>query len=193
MSLRPLSRLGARLLSIFLLAGCARDAASPLEPTAVIPEKPNSALLGLLPVRGVTRSTPLAKDITVSAVIGKSGGTITIPDAGLTLVVPAGAVSANTKFTATAIAGRLVAYEFAPHGVKFAQPLQFTQDLKKVSLLSALTSPLIDGAYFTDRDKLNQTLGLGFVSELLPATVDLLKFRVTFPIKHFSGYLVSWH
>jgi hypothetical protein len=193
MALRPLSRLGARLLSLFLLAGCARDAASPVEPTAVTPQKPSSALLGLLPVRGVTRSTPLSTNISVSAVIGKSGGTLTIPDAGLTLVVPAGAVTSNTKFTATALAGRVVAYEFEPHGTKFAVPLQFTQDLRKVSLLSTLTAPLMDGAYFTDSGNINQTLGVALVTELLPATVDLLRARVTFPVKHFSGYLVSWH
>ena len=193
MNLRPLSRFGARLLSIFLLAGCARDAATPLEPNVPVPSKPSPALLGLLPVRGVTRNTPLAADISVSAVIGKAGGTISIPDAGLTLVVPPGAVTSNTKFTATALAGRLVAYEFEPHGTKFAVPLQFTQDLRKVSLLGALTSPLMDGAYFTDEDKLNQTLGIAAVTELLPATVDLLRLRVGFPINHFSGYLVSWH
>lgn len=194
MFLRPLSRFGARLLSIVLLAGCARDAATPLEPTATMPSKPSPALLGLLPVRGVTRSTALSKDISVSAVIGKNGGTLSIPDAGLTLVVPPGAVSANTKFTATALAGRLVAYEFQPHGTTFAVPLQFSQDLRKTNLLGTLTgSLLMDGAYFSSKDNLNTTLGLGLVNEVLPATTDLLSFRVRFPIKHFSGYLVSWH
>jgi len=195
MNLRPLSRFGARLLSIFLLAGCARDAAAPLEPEVDTASRQSSpALLGaLLPVRGVTRATPLAEDISVSAVIGKDGGTISIPAAGLTLVVPAGAVTSNTQFTATALAGRLVAYEFEPHGTKFAVPLQFTQDLRKVSLVGVLTAPLMDGAYFTDASRLNQTLGIGLVNELVPATVDLLKLRVGFPINHFSGYLVSWH
>ena len=191
MAFRPLSRLGARLLSIVLLAGCARDAASPVAPTA-LPPKPNAALLGLLPVRGVTRATPLAKDIKVSAVIDQKGGTLSIPEAGLTLVVPPNAVGSKTTFVATALAGKLVAYEFEPHGTRFAVPLQFQQDLKKVSLLGALTSPLMKGAYFTDEGRLDQKLGLAFVTELLPATVDLLKGRVGFPINHFSGYLVSW-
>ena len=191
MAFRPLSRLGARLLSIVLLAGCARDAASPVEPT-IVPPKPNAALLGLLPVRGVTRAAPLSKDISVSAVIDNKGGTLSIPEAGLTLVVPPNAVSSKTKFVATALAGNLVAYEFEPHGTRFAVPLQFQQDLKKVSLLGALTSPLMKGAYFTDEGKLDQTTGLAFITELIPATLDLLKGRVGFPIKHFSGYLVSW-
>jgi len=201
MNLRPLSRFGARLLSVLLLAGCARDAATPLEPetnplsSAVSTEQfqQSAALLGLLPVRGVTRAVPLQQDISVSAVIGQDGGTISIPDAGLTLVVPPGAVTASTKFTATALAGRLVAYEFEPHGTKFPVPLQFRQDTRKLSILGVVTAPVLDGAYFTDRNKLSQTFGIAAVNEILPATVDLLRLQVGFPINHFSGYLVSWH
>ena len=192
MSLRTLSRFGARLASVLFLAGCARDAAAPVEP-AGIPDKPNAALLGLLPVRAVTRAAPLASDISVSAVIGKSGGTISIPEAGLTLVVPKGAVSSDVKFTATALAGKIVAYDFQPHGTTFAVPLQFSQDLRKTSLLATLTAPLLDGAYFTDASMLNQASGTALVSELRTATVNLLQFRASFPINHFSGYLVSWH
>ena len=189
----PFSRFGARLLAVFLLAGCARDATAPDSPTGATPPEPPSALFGLLPVRGVTRSTPLATDISVSAVIGKQGGTITIPEAGLTLVVPPNAVSSNVKFTATALAGRAVAYDFQPHGTKFAVPLTFQQDLRKTSLLPTLTAPLLDGAYFADKNQINRQTGLGFVNEIVPATVDLLGFRVGFPIDHFSGSLVSWH
>ena len=192
MGLRPLSRFGTRLLSVFLLAGCARDAASPLEPRFA-PSKPSSALLGLLPVRGVTRAQPLAKDLSVSAVIGKKGGTISIPEAGLTLVVPAGAVTENTSFKATALAGKLVAYEFEPHGTTFAVPLKFTQDLRKTSLLSALTAPLMNGAYFSDRNQLNDNAARALVSELRPVVTNLLKSQASFPIDHFSGYLISWH
>ena len=202
MNLRSLSRFGARLLSIFLLAGCARDAATPLEPdtntspstsTSTEQFQQSATLLGLLPVRGVTRIIPLGQNISVSAVIGADGGTISIPDAGLTLIVPPGAVTSSTTFTATALAGRLAAYEFEPHGTKFAVPLRFTQDLKKLSLLGALTAPVLDGAYFTDTGKLNENLGRAAVTEILPATVDLLRLQVGFPINHFSGYLVSWH
>lgn len=188
---RPFGRLGARLLSILVLAGCARDSATPLDPTGV--PAPSASLLGaLLPVKGVTRASPLAKDISVSAVIGRNGGTISIPEAGLTLVVPRNAVSSNVKFTATALAGKLVAYEFQPHGIKFAVPLQFTQDLRKTSLIGWLTSPLMNAAYFESESQLDQQSGTALVNELLPATVDLLRFRVRFGINHFSGYLVSW-
>jgi len=186
MALRPLSRLGARLLSLFVLAGCARDAASPVEPTATIPEKPSAALLGLLPVRGVTRSTPLAQNISVSAVIGKSGGTLTIPDAGLTLVVPAGAVTSNTKFTATALAGRVVAYEFEPHGTTFPVPLIVRQSLQGTT--SPLALPSFETGYFADRSQIVSST-LANVTEEIPV-IGGLGF-VSFPVWHFSGYLVS--
>jgi len=188
---RPLGRLGARLLSLLVLAGCARDGATPVGPIA--PPQPSASLLGtLLPVKGLTRVTPLAQDISVSAVIGSKGGTISIPGAGLTLVVPPNAVRSNVTFTATALAGKLVAYEFQPHGVTFAVPLQFTQDLRQTSLVGWLTSPLMRGAYFENESQLDQGSGTALVNELLPATVDLLRFRVRFGINHFSGYLVSW-
>lgn len=203
MNLRSLSRFGARLVSVFLLAGCARDAATPLEPdndtnnisstTSTEQFEQSASILGLLPVRGVTRLVPLMQNIPVSALIGPDGGTISIPEAGLTLVVPPGAVTSSTKFTATALAGRLAAYEFEPAGTKFPVPLQFTQDLTKLSLLDMVTAPVLDGAYFTDTSKLNQNLGRAAATEILPATVDLLRLRVGFPINHFSGYLVSWH
>ena len=188
----PLSRFGARLLALFLLAGCARDGSTPVAPTAGTPT-PSSALAGLLPVRGVTRSAPLAADISVSAVIGKTGGTITIPEAGLTLVVPPNAVESDVKFTATALAGRAVAYDFQPHGTKFAVPLTFQQDLRKTSLFGTLTAPVLNGAYFADKQQINRQSGLGLVNEVIPATVDVLRSRVGFPIEHFSGYLVSWN
>jgi hypothetical protein len=192
MFLRTLSRFGARLASVLLLAGCARDATAPVGPAAT-PDSANAALLGLLPVRGVTRVVPLANDIAVSAVIGSKGGTLTIPEAGLTLVVPADAVSSDVTFTATALAGKLVAYDFQPHGTKFAVPLQFNQDLRKTNIVATLTAPRIDGAYFADNSRLNQASGTALVSELRAATVNLLQFRASFPIDHFSGYLISWH
>jgi hypothetical protein len=191
MTRRPFGRLAARLLSLLVLVGCARDGANPVAPTA--PPKPSASLLGaLLPVKGVTRVTPLTTDITVSAVIDSRGGTLTIPEAGLTLVVPRNAVSSKTRFKATALAGRLVAYEFEPHGTKFAVPLKFSQDLRKVTLTGWLTSPLMQGAYFADKSQLDQDDATAVVNELLPATLDLLRFRVSFDINHFSGYLVSW-
>ena len=88
---------------------------------------------------GLQRTTPLAAPITVSKVIGADGGTLSIPEAGVTVTVPRGALAQTTTITMTARAGSLVAYDFAPHGITFAKPLVFSQQLRgtNASLLSA--------------------------------------------------------
>src|SRR5438046_173787 len=70
-------------------------------------------------VNVVTRNTPLSQSLSTSAVIGAFGGVLSIPGAGLTIVVPAFALSSPTRITVTAVAGNQVAYEFAPHGIHF--------------------------------------------------------------------------
>ena len=170
MALRPLSRFGARLLSIFLLAGCARDTASPVEPTALFrPTKPNSAApRGLLPVRGVTRARRSPKDITVSAVIGKKGGTITIPDAGLTLVVPAGRGHGEHQVHGDCARrqARRLRVRAARHQVRRAAAVHAGPEEALAPQRADLAA---DGRRVLHRrSKLNQKLGLAFVTELLP-------------------------
>ena len=189
MFLRTLSRFGARLVSVLLLAGCARDAAAPVGPAAA-PDSANAALLGLLPVRGVTRAMPLAQDIAVSAVIGSNGGTLTIPEAGLTLVVPAGAVSSDVTFTATALAGKIVAYDFEPHGTRFAVPLVLIQDLNLTQWLSGPASSLQLG-YFKDDAQIDDARGVAQIDEWETTTVNIGGAVLTAIVPHFSGYMVS--
>lgn len=183
---------GAIVALAALALGCSAESS-----TGPVSVKPQAGLIGGLlgTVTGLTsglvnalvRQAPLSSDITVSAVIGSGGGRISIPAAGLTLTVPSGAVATNTTFKVTAIAGKMYAYEFEPHGTKFAKPLTFTQN---VGLLSNLLSPP-QGAYFTDRSALNFTNNTATAAELLPATYNLLSGSVSFPVYHFSGYMVS--
>ena len=194
--------LGALMLGT--LASCS-DAptgapSAPIESTSV---SGNSDLLGLgsddglLGVGGLSllttaleRSKALPSDITVRAVIDGRGGTLAIPEAGLRVVVPAGAVSVPTTFTATAIAGRAVAYEFTPHGARFARPLRVTQELRGTNWIGL---PLLNfrAAYFKDRDQVDPLRALIQVDELLPLSVDLLRLQLKFEVEHFSGYGVS--
>lgn len=136
---------------------------------------------------GLLRTTPLAAPITVSRTIGYWGGTLAIPEAGVTVEVPVGALTSDTKITMTARAGSLVAYDFEPHGITFAKPLAFTQSLKgtNVSLLTVLQLKL---GYYTDPSLLGQTTAL--VSELFGGVGSLLNWTFTAPINHFSGYVV---
>jgi hypothetical protein len=140
----------------------------------------------LLP--GLLRTTPLAANITVSQTIGVTGGTLSIPAAGVTVVVPAGALSAPTLITMTARKGALVAYDFAPHGITFAKPLVFSQKLTGTNA-TLLSVPFLKLGYYSDPSLLGAVGGL--VSELLGGTTNLLSWTFTGSIKHFSGYMVG--
>jgi hypothetical protein len=187
-------RLAALALGVVTLASCAGDA--PTSAPRLQSSGPATSLTGtllgltssLLAVDGLQRTTPLAASITVSKAIGSAGGTLSIPAAGVTVVVPRGALAKTTTITMTARAGSLVAYDFAPHGITFAKPLQFKQQLKGTNA-SLLSAPLLGLGYYSDGGLLTQTGGL--VSELLGGTVDLLSWSFRSSIPHFSGYIVT--
>jgi hypothetical protein len=187
----------SRLIAAIAVAGllaplsACSDAAGPQRPAAV-PHAAHAGLLSgvgsllssLITTNGITRQQPLAADISVSATIGSAGGVIEIPAAGLRLTIPAGALSAPTAITATAVAGRLVAYEFAPHGLVFAAPVKFQQSTAGLNV-GLIT--IVQGGYFLSRSDLDQTAGTAVVQELLNATIGL--GQISFTIKHFSGYM----
>ncbi len=174
------------------VAGCS-DAPStaPVAPSAPEASAPQGALLGLIALTPVLqRGSALPSDITVKARIGAEGGSFAIPEAGLRIVVPRGAVSEPTDFSATAVAGRAVAYEFEPHGARFARPLQLSQELRGTEWIGL---PLLNfrAAYFKDRDQLDPIKSLLKVDEILPLSLDLLRLQLRFNVEHFSGYAVS--
>jgi hypothetical protein len=133
----------------------------------------------------------LVNDITVSAVIGYEGGTVTIPAAGFQLVVPPGAVASRTVFTVTAVSGNLVAYEFGPHGLKFSVPLRARQDLSNTLWRPISLKPLVAG-YFLERSDLDQTNAKALVSEVIEGVTVPLSKQFKWKIDHFSGYIVAW-
>jgi hypothetical protein len=190
---RHLRRLAVLALSAVALSSCATDQpTSPLRLEVTPPESPSNDLLGtltsLLSVNGVQRTTALPAPITVSKSIGTDGGTLAIPAAGVTVVIPKGALTKTTTITMTARAGTLIAYDFAPHGIVFAKPLVFKQSLKgtNVTLLSA---PFLRLGYYADESLLTKTGGL--VTELLGGVLDTLSWTFTSSIPHFSGYILT--
>jgi hypothetical protein len=181
---------------IALFSACSSEPISAPQAPATAPSKDLlGGLLGgvvntvtnLLSVPGLQRNVPLLSDITVSKTIGTAGGTLSIPAAGVTVVVPSGALSSNTVITMTARKGTLVAYDFAPHGIVFAKPLVFTQNLSGTNA-SLLNAGQIQLGYYADQSQL--TLVGGLVSELLGGNVNLLGWTYTGNIKHFSGYML---
>jgi hypothetical protein len=173
--------------ALLLVASCDRSVTAPASSSA-------SATRSLLPttVNVVNRDQPLATSQSASAVIGAFGGRLFLPDAGLAVFVPPFALTAPTRITVTAVAGRQVAYEFEPHGIRFLVPLQVTQSLVGTSAMNGglLPRSLIAG-YFANLSDLDPLAGTGLVSEILGTSVSLLTKTVTFPVWHFSGYLVA--
>ena len=179
------------VVGLALFAACSAEPTSP-QGSAITTGAAASthALIGtvntLLP--GAQRNVPLASSISVSKIIGSAGGTLSIPQAGVTVTVPSGALSANTVVTMTARAGSLIAYDFAPHGVIFAKPLVFTQNLSGTNVTS-VTAALLKLGYYSDPSLLTATGGT--VSELIGGNVNLLNWTFTSSIMHFSGYMVG--
>ena len=201
----------ARNLALFvaaLLAVACADATAPAPDRLQQRAPEQSALLGglldgllgdggivgqlvdaLLPP--VNRNVPLASDISWSFWAGPAGATSYNSALGLTIAIPRGALATTQRITVTALKGSAVAYKFEPHGLVFSRKVYLTQSLRGTTAGGLLSLPLLSGAYFaTDRLELNDD-GLAVVSEVLPAVTSLLTKTVTFPIGHFSGYIVA--
>lgn len=190
MRLRSLTTFAFAATALLATYGCSTDSVS--EPRMnMAPADSSSLLLGLggktlAPTRVVPllRSTPLASDITVTKTIGVLGGTIVLPGAGLTIVVPPLAVGKTTEFKITARKGSYLAYDMQPHGTKFLVPLVATQNLAATNVRGLLNLNLSLG-YYPDPNKITT------VTELLGVQLDLLKLTAISTIPHFSGYIYA--
>lgn len=124
----------------------------------------------------VKRDDPLTRDEIVSQWIGRDGGVIRLRRAGLTVVVPRGALDRATRITVTAPAGDLLGYEFAPHGLQFNRPVTLRQEVTGNEADGGL-----EGIYF-DGDLLPEVE----VLEVFPTLTG--RGEAVFRIDHFSGY-----
>jgi hypothetical protein len=147
-------------------------------------------------VQVLERDKPVKDGVSASANIGVWGGVIALPDAGFTLVVPFGAVRTTTHFTVTAVPGKLVAYEFEPHGTTFPIPLWAFQDLKPTKASSGggngkvSVSSLFVG--YVGNGDLNTAAGLANIREAITLSIDDKAQMAVFPISHFSAYAVGY-
>jgi hypothetical protein len=82
----------------------------------------------------VKRTGNLHEDITATAAITPDGGSLSLPEAGLVLVFPRGAVSQTVQVTATALKGKRLVYDFQPHGLVFNTPIDVAQQLRGTEL-----------------------------------------------------------
>jgi hypothetical protein len=155
--------------------------------TASVDESVES--IGEILVAPLHRTTALPDDVSWSFTVGPSGGTSSHSATGLTISVPRGALGSTVTITVTALAGTPVAYGFAPHGLVFAKKVQLTQSLSGLDM-GLVSSLLFQGAHFSGDDPV-YTDGLALVTETVNAHVNLLSRTVSFPIEHFSGWIVA--
>jgi hypothetical protein len=130
--------------------------------------------------------------VTVRKTINPSGGDISMPQTGLTMSFPAGAVAAPIEITVTSD-DKYVAYKMEPRGTQFLKDVTVTQLLSFTEVAGKqLRTPLL-AAYIPD-DKLSLA-GRVPVLEIEPSTTIFstrgLPERQVWLIKHFSRYMLA--
>jgi hypothetical protein len=181
--------IGIALIAFVGTTACATDSttAPPNTRSTNAAARRSTVLDQAITVVALQRTTPLETAQSVSAHIGVLGGQLSLPDAGLTVVVPPFAVVTPVTMTVTAPAGSNVAYEFSPHGLSFLAPLVATQSL---AVTEARAGGLIDPlslfvGYYPDSSHVTT------VTELLDLQIDLTAQSSTALLWHFSGYMWS--
>jgi hypothetical protein len=202
-----LPRFVSLLLVACLVASCSdsvlQSPTSPLDPSAASAAKTwgkPGGLTGGLPDAGVElkalwwNSDWKRQDVvTVKQTIDQSGGVITIPQTGLTMVFPAGAVSVPIEITVTSD-DKYVAYRMEPTGTQFLKNVTVTQLLSFTQLTGRrLRNPLL-AAYIAD-DRLSLA-GKVPVLEIEPSQTIFspstgLPQAQVWLIKHFSRYMLA--
>lgn len=161
------------------------DASSAGEPNLEVLRRPRWATV-------LQWSDRRAAPVVASTTIGARGGALEIPQTGLVLTVPAGAVSQPTRFSVRALPGSIVAYEFEPHGTRFAKPLVLDQSLRGVARGDVGPEGVaLEGGYFADDSQLDGEGGVAQIDEFLPARLSPDGAHVRVEIQHFSGYVLS--
>lgn len=150
-------------------------------------------ILGL-ELRAVSWKKQLDGPLTVSQTIDAAGGTISMPQTGLTIEFPAGAVTTPVTITVTADA-KYVAYKMDPAGTQFLKDVRVTQALNTTSVYGIPLLSQLYAAYIADDNaSLN---GILPVLELEPSTTIFSLLSPLFPqvevwsIRHFSRYILA--
>jgi hypothetical protein len=132
--------------------------------------------------------------VRVSKVIGPSGGIISIPATGLTVVFPLGAVATPITITITADE-KYVAYKMAPAGTIFLKDVIVTQSLSTTEFAGRpLRGPLFAAYIANDKVQLSGNVP---VDELQPSQTIFSLLNPLIPvahvwiIRHFSRYMLA--
>ena len=199
----------AALLGVALVAAACGDgfetASSPMD--APKPQL-QTAFFSEAPAPGMTvmrRTVDLEKELSVTRMFGyKDSGWLSIPDAGIHVYVPQGAVMSWSRvaITMTAIAGDAVAFEFSPHGITFAKALRVRADVEDTEAEYLAYKHLPNG-------RLDNMIGVYYEMNADGQAVPIEKFPmywndmrydhgpgdddgvIEFYTNHFSGYAIA--
>jgi hypothetical protein len=132
--------------------------------------------------------------IKVSKTIDQAGGIISIPETGLTVSFPAGAVSAPIAITITSD-DKYVAYKMEPSGTRFLKDVTVTQLLNATSIFGEPLRSQLYAAYIAD-DNIKLS-GKVPALEIEPSTTIFSTLNPLLPqaqvwiIRHFSRYMLA--
>ena len=148
-----------------------------------------------IPVKAVQWSPSHTNEVrSVSATIGVSGGTLSIPGSDFSISFPYGALSAPTTITITSDASGYVSYDMKPHGLTFRKPVVVTQRLNNTAVYGTPKALNSFGAYFpTD---LLDLAGILRALEIETTTIFLNSRSgepevETWLLNHFSRYMLA--
>jgi hypothetical protein len=180
-------RAGIGLLGCLAIAslGCNYDTANAPPSITSTRAQPRAFGLGIQLLTPAERTTPLAADITWSFSAGPQGAVSTNSGAGLTVIIPAGALATTQMISVTALAGNHVAYRFEPH-------LAFDTKVRLEQNLATIRAPwlaLVGGHFSGDLPEfVNQVVR---ITESVPAIISLLHGTVSLHVDHFSGWILG--
>lgn len=176
------------LTAALFAAGCGDTGmTAPSQRAASSAPAQHELLSSPLTVKVAQRDTPLPDGVSTSVNVSWFGGAMSLPGAGLTVIIPPFAVSRPITLTATAIPGSAVAYDFGPHGTHFNLPLVMVQDLSHVQMSGINPLGMFAGYY----SSLNDGGNSASITELLNLGVNVANQTAVFTVTHFSGYLIA--
>jgi hypothetical protein len=148
-----------------------------------------------IPVNAVRwTGTHINQTRSVSAYIGKDGGTITLPSSDFTITFPSGALSQTTLITIVSDGNGYVSYDMRPHGLQFAKPVIVTQRLQNTAVYGTSLALKAAGAYFPQ----DPTDYSGTINALEIETTAIFSSKndgkadvETWLLNHFSRYMLA--
>src|SRR5256885_8585767 len=190
---RPPVRFFAALTAAILVASCGGSGAPDLAgPSSSGLSGPATDAAGRQ-LDALWMKLDLGTVVQVSKTIDQSGGVLTIPETGLTMEFPAGAVSGPITITVTADQ-QYVAYKMDPAGTQFLKDVTVTQSLSNTTVAGQPLQSQLYATYIAD-DSISLS-GRVPVVEIEPSKTvfypnSALPEAHVWIIRHFSRYMLA--